>query len=54
MTDWAEQQHADECARLQAIVEALKVIQKAGAPQSEINLLAVECGVWNEYQRERN
>lgn len=53
MNDWQAQQQQDECMRQQAIVEALKAARAAGTPETAIDILAYECGVREQFTKEK-
>ena len=53
MRDWQAWQFADECARIKDILQALEAAEAAGTPHETVILLAQECGVGAEYQKEK-
>lgn len=52
MSDWQEQQHADETARQQAAMDALRKARAAGTPDDALMILAYEAGVATDFYKE--
>lgn len=52
MPYWQHQQHADETARQQAAMEALRKARAAGTPDDALMVLAYEAGVATDFYKE--
>ena len=52
MDDWQQFQHADELAHMQMVIEALRCAEVSGTPREVIDLLAYECGVREQFNKE--
>lgn len=50
--DWQHAQRMDELARMHEVIEALKRAEASGTPRDVIDLLAYECGVREQFNKE--